>query len=245
MLPFTKTKSMKVSLFVTCLMDWLAPEVAESIVRLLTRLGVEVDFPDGQTCCGQPLFNCGFRREAARVGQHLVSVFAGSEAVVVPSGSCAAMIRHHIPEVLSGKWQAEARALGERTYEFSQFLTEVLGVEDVGARFEAKVTYHDSCHLLRDLGVHDGPRRLLRHVDGLELVELPDADVCCGFGGAFSVRMAPVSNGILTEKVRQVGGTGADYLVASDLSCLLHMRRAAGEVGVKAIHLAEVLAGSS
>ena len=241
--------AVRASLMITCLADVLFPEVGVAIVALLRRLGVAVDFPPGQTCCGLPLFNSGFHREAARVAARTVGVFRNAACVVVPSGSCAWLVRKEYPALLEhhGGPAPGARALAGRTFELSQFLTDVVGLTDVDGHFPGRVTYHDSCHLLRGLGEAAAPRRLLRAVSGLELVELPGADECCGFGGSFSVRLPEVSTAILDRKLESVEATGAGYLVACDPGCLLQMggglsRRCSR---VRPLHLAQVLAGDA
>jgi L-lactate dehydrogenase complex protein LldE len=234
---------------ITCLADMLFPEVGEAMVRLLRRLGVAVDFPAGQTCCGLPLFNSGYHREAARVAARTVEVFRGAEHVVVPSGSCAWMVKREYAGLLAhhGRPAAEARALAERTWELSQFLTRVLQVGEIDAPIQTAVTYHDSCHLLRGLGEAEAPRRLLRGARGVELRELPGADECCGFGGSFSVRMPEVSSAILDRKLADVEATGASCVVACDAGCLMQigggLRRRRSRV--QALHLAQVLAGDA
>ena len=236
----------KASIMITCLGDMLFPEVGVAMVTLLRRLGVTVDFPPGQTCCGPPLFNSGFHRAAARVAARTVSVFEGSEHVVVPSGSCAWLVKQEYPGLLArhGGPTEAARALAARTWELSQFLVEVLGVTDVGSRFQGRVTYHDSCHLLRGLGEAAAPRTLLRGVRGVELQELDGADECCGFGGSFSVRFPEVSAAILGKKIQCVEKSGAGCVVACDAGCLMQMAGALSRAGshVKPLHLAQVLA---
>jgi len=232
---------------ITCLGDMLFPEVGVAMVKVLRRLGVTVDFPQGQTCCGMPLFNSGYHADAAAVAARTVDLFAGAEHVVVPSGSCAWMVKTEYPGLLAhdAGMRTAALALAARTRELSQFVVEVLGVDTVASNFTGTVTYHDSCHLLRGLGESRCPRTLLRGVRGVELVELPGADECCGFGGSFSVRLPEVSAAILDKKLDHVEGTGADCLVACDAGCLMQMggglsRRRSR---VRALHLAQVLAG--
>ena len=239
--------TIKASIMITCLGDVFFPEVGVAMVKVLRGLGVTVDFPEAQTCCGMPLFNSGYRDEAARVAARTVDVFARSEHVVVPSGSCAWMVKEEYPGLLRDDPQraGAARALASRTRELSQFLVEVLGVRSVPSRFRGVVTYHDSCHLLRGLGESRSPRTLLEGVPGVELVELPGSDECCGFGGSFSVRLPEVSSAILDKKLDNVERTGADCLVACDGGCLMQMagglsRRSSR---VRALHLAQVLAG--
>jgi L-lactate dehydrogenase complex protein LldE len=237
----------RASIMITCLGDMFFPEIGVAMVRLLRRLGVEVDFPDGQTCCGMPLFNSGYRHEAVTVAERAVRLFERSEHVVVPSGSCAYMVKMEYPELLGRDpaRRAAAESLAARTRELSQFLVEVLGVTRVESSFRGTVTYHDSCHLLRGLGESRSPRALLQGVPGVQLAELPGADECCGFGGSFSVRLPEVSSAILKKKLDNVEGTGADCLVACDGGCLMQMGGGLTRRGsrVRALHLAQVLAG--
>jgi L-lactate dehydrogenase complex protein LldE len=223
----------RVSLFVTCFNDTLFPQTGRAVVRLLERLGCEVDFPLEQTCCGQMHMNSGYAREGAALARRFGRVFAGAEVVVTPSASCAGMLRHQL-----------ADAEGPRVYELSEFLVDVLRVEDVGAYFPHRVTFHPTCHALRELGVGDRPYRLLRAVRGIELVELPEARECCGFGGTFAVKNAEVSAAMLADKVRGVLDTGAEVVCAADNSCLMHIGGGLSRqrTGVRAMHLAEVLA---
>lgn len=237
----------KASLFVTCLVDQFYPEVGEATVRLLRHLGVEVDFPADQTCCGQVALNGGYRSLAASVARRFVEVFGDSEAVVAPSGSCVATIHAHYGDLLRGypELAEEVASLQARTYELSQYLVDVLGVDGLDVRLPSPVraTYHDCCHALRDLGVAEQPRRLLSSVEGLELAEMKDSTACCGFGGTFAVKFADISTAILREKLRNVEATGADALTAVDASCLMHMGGALRREGsrTRAVHLAELL----
>ena len=266
----TKTRA---SLFATCLVDQLYPEVGVSTVRLLRRLGVEVDFPRDQTCCGQPLFNSGFNAEARKLAVRLLDQFTppptpprqGGEGrtpspstgegedggaaqppyIVVPSGSCASMIRVFYPHLLQDDPQLHrhAQELGGRVYELSQFLVKVLGVSDVGASFQGTVTYHPSCHLLRELGVVDEPRRLIKNVKGARHVEMDQAETCCGFGGTFSIKYPQISGAMLEDKLDDLARTGADALVACDMSCLMHIGGALRRrgTGIRTMHLAQLL----
>lgn len=235
-----------VSLFVTCIVDQLFPKVGMAMAEVLERLGYEIDFPEAQTCCGQPAFNSGFRSEAREVARHFLSVFEGAEYVVAPSGSCASMISHHFADIFQKEPEslAAARALAPRVYEFSTFLTEVAKVEDVGAELHEVVTYHDSCHALRELRIKEGPRRLLRKVRGLELREMDIAEECCGFGGTFSVKFDELSGAMARQKLESVARTGATAIVSIDSSCLMQLRGALSRAGsaVRTMHLAEVLA---
>lgn len=239
---------MNVSLFVTCLVDLFFPEVGEATVQVLRRLGVTVDFPAGQTCCGQPAFNSGYWGEARAAAQHFLDVFENAAGpLVTPSGSCAFMVKHEYPRLFADdvKQHARAVALAERVYELSDFLVNVLGVQDVGARYRGRCTYHASCHLTRGLGVVEPPLHLLRAVEGLECVEMSDADRCCGFGGTFAVKMAEVSSAMVEDKIAAIRETGADTVVACDMGCLMQITGALQRVdpSIRGRHLAQVLAG--
>lgn len=240
-------KPVRASLLITCLVDLFYPEVGVAMVQLLRRLGVVVDFPPNQTCCGLPLFNSGYHREAAGVARRATQLFSASEHVVLPSGSCAWMVKKEYPGLLEEdpSLRGEAEALAERTYELSQFLVKVVGITRVATDFRGKVAYHDSCHLLRGLGESRCPRTLLADLEGVELVELPGADECCGFGGSFSVRLPDVSTAILDKKMANLEKTGAECLVACDAGCLMQIRGGLSRLGspLRALHLAEVLAG--
>jgi L-lactate dehydrogenase complex protein LldE len=239
----------RIALFVTCLADAVFPDVGRAVVTLLERLGHEVVFPPGQTCCGQMHVNTGYRREALPLVRHHVEVFAPYDVVVTPSGSCAGSVRHQHATVARAGGDAGLAAAAEevagRTYELSELLVDVLGVEDVGAYFPHRVTYHPTCHSLRMLRVADKPLRLLRHVRGMTLVELPAADQCCGFGGTFALKNADTSTAMLADKLRHVAGTGAEVLTAGDASCLMHIGGGLSRLrtGTRTLHLAEVRAG--
>jgi L-lactate dehydrogenase complex protein LldE len=226
----------RVSLFVTCFNDTLFPQTGRATVRLLERLGCEVDFPLEQTCCGQMHMNSGYPREGVALARRFARVFEGAEVVVTPSASCAGMLRQQL-----GK---EAGPPAPPVLELTEFLVDRLGVEDVGAHFPHKVTFHPTCHSLRELGVGDRPLRLLRSVSGIEFVELPQSDECCGFGGTFAVKNAEVSSAMLADKLRAVLDTGAEIVCAADNSCLMHIGGALSRqrTGVRSMHLAEVLA---
>src|SRR5436190_343395 len=236
----------RVSLFVTCVVDQLFPNVGMAMAEVLERIGYAIDFPEAQTCCGQPAFNSGFRAEARDVARHFLSVFAESEYVVVPSGSCASMISHHFADIFQKEPEnlAASLALAPKVWEFSSFLTEVAKVEDVGAELHEVVTYHDSCHALRELKIKQGPRRLLRNVRGLELREMDIAEECCGFGGTFSVKFDEVSGAMARTKIDSVVRTGATSVVSIDSSCLMQLRGALSrsDLPIRTMHLAEVLA---
>jgi L-lactate dehydrogenase complex protein LldE len=240
----------RIALFVTCLADTLFPDVGRATVRLLERLGHQVEFPQAQTCCGQMHVNTGYLRDALPLVRRYTEVFAGYEAIVVPSGSCAGSIHHQHPLVArhSGD-EVLARAaeqVAARTYELSQLLVDVLGVEDVGAYYPHRVTYHPTCHSLRLLRVGDRPLRLLRQVAGLDLVELPDAEVCCGFGGTFAIKNPDVSTAMLADKMRGVLATRAEVCTAGDSSCLMHIGGGLSRLraGTMTVHLAEILAAT-
>lgn len=241
---------MKAALFITCLADGMAPDVAKATVRLLRRLGVEVEVPMAQSCCGQAHINTGYPREAYPLVRKQVSAFEGYDYIVSPSGSCTASIRHQHPGVARGQGDEPlalaAENLGKRTYELSEFLIDVLEVEDVGAYFPHRVTYHPTCHSLRLLRVGDRPLRLLRKVQEIDLVELPDAETCCGFGGTFSVKNSAVSSAMLADKTAAIKASGASVCTAGDASCLLHIGGGLSRQNAKAkpLHLAEILAAT-
>lgn len=236
---------MKVSLFITCLADHFYPEVGEAVVHLLRRHGVQVDFPSGQTCCGQPAWNTGHQDDARDLARNYLKTFADSEYIVMPSGSCAGHIRYFYPQMFAAEKALfrEASAIADRTFEFSEFMVKVLGVKDVGARFKARAVFHNNCHMQRELGVLEEPLELLRHVRDLELVENPRPDLCCGFGGAFSVKMPEVSTAMADEKLGTFSPLQPDLLVSCDGGCLMHMGGRAERTGLKirTMHLAELL----
>jgi len=241
---------MRVALFIPCFVDQLFPNVAIAMVTVLRRLNVQVYYPPEQTCCGQPAFNTGYWDEARTLANRHCEIFADADAIVSPSGSCTAMIRNFYPELLGGGTGAHAEhgpivpACVNKTYEFAEFLVKKLGVTDVGAKFPARVTYHDACHALRELRLKDEPRQLLRNVQGLELVEMDEAETCCGFGGTFSVKFPMISYAMDDVKVTSIKKTGAQYVVSGDSSCLMqidgYLRRQ--NLPIKTISLAEVLA---
>jgi L-lactate dehydrogenase complex protein LldE len=238
----------RVSLFITCFNDTLFPQTGRATVELLERLGVTVDFPLGQTCCGQMHFNTGYAQETIPLVRRFVRVFGASEVVVSPSASCVGMVREYYPRVaeLAGdrRLQEEVGVLRPRVLELSELLVDRLGVEDVGAFFPHRVTYHPTCHSLRMLQVGPRPLRLLKAVKGIEVVELPEAGECCGFGGTFAIKNADTSTAMLTDKVRTILDTGAEVCVSADNSCLMHIGGALSRqrAGVRAMHLAEILA---
>ncbi|MEW6720232.1 MAG: (Fe-S)-binding protein [Thermodesulfobacteriota bacterium] len=237
-----------VSLFFTCLADAFAPGVCFATVEVLERFGAQVRVPLSQTCCGQPAFNTGNRKEARAMARKFLRSFPEDGYIVTPSGSCASMVKHGYPVLFRDEPRtlALARAASERIYELSQFLVEVLGVTDPKSSFTGKVTYHDSCHLRRGLGVVDPPRTLLRAIPGVKLVEMEESDRCCGFGGVFSVKHPQVSCRMTEQKIERILATGASYVTAGDLGCLLSIGGMISRHGypVKAVHLAEILAGA-
>jgi L-lactate dehydrogenase complex protein LldE len=236
----------RVSLFVTCIVDQVFPQVGIAITRVLERLGYQVHFPEAQTCCGQPAFNSGYTEEARKIARHFLDVFRDSEFIIVPSGSCTSMISHHFADLFEHEptLLAEAHALESRVWEFSRFLIEVAGVEDVGARFDGVVTYHDSCHALRELHIKAGPRKLLANVRGLTLTEMGAAEECCGFGGTFSIKFPEVSGAMARTKIDSIQKTGASTIVSIDSSCLMQLQGVIDRAGlpIRTLHLAEVLA---
>jgi L-lactate dehydrogenase complex protein LldE len=235
-----------IQLFITCIMDTLYPETGEAVVRVLERAGVQVAVPRGQTCCGQPAFNAGMRGEARRMAEHTIRVFeTAPEPVVIPSGSCASMIRHSYGELFAGDtaWLARVEALAKRTYELTEFLVDELGITDLGARYPAKITYHSSCHLLRELGVNRQPLALLRAVREAEFIELPHTDECCGFGGVFSVEQPEISAAMLQRKIANLDASQAPVVVSCDAGCITNINGALQRLGKtqRAVYIADIL----
>jgi L-lactate dehydrogenase complex protein LldE len=233
-------------LFVTCIVDTLYPETGEAVVRVLEKAGVEVSFPPGQTCCGQPAFNAGLRKQARQMAIQTIQAFEPYPGpVVIPSGSCAAMLRHSYAELFAQDpvWLPKALALARRTYELTEFLVDVLGISDLGARFDHRLTYHSSCHLLRSLGVDHQPKALLAAIQGAEFVELPDTTDCCGFGGVFSVEHPEISTAMLKRKIANIDATGADYIVSCDAGCLTNINGGLHRMHKpqRAVHIADLL----
>jgi L-lactate dehydrogenase complex protein LldE len=241
---------MRIALFATCLVDTLFPDVGKATVRLLSRLGHTVEFPERQTCCGQMHINTGYQREAMPLIRNYVETFAPYDAIVAPSGSCAGAVRHQHGMVARRAGDEDlarrAETVAAHTYELSELLVDVLGVEDVGAEYPHRVTYHPTCHSLRILRVGDRPLRLLRKVRGIDLVELPDGEVCCGFGGTFALKNADVSTAMLSDKMSNVVQTRAEVCTAGDSSCLMHIGGGLSRLrsGVRTVHLAEILAST-
>lgn len=243
----TTLETRKVGLFVTCLVDLFRPAVGFAALKLLKDAGCVVDVPETQTCCGQPAYNSGDQADARALARSVVAAFEGYDYVVVPSGSCGGMIKTHYPALLADdpQFAERAKTLAAKTFELVSFLADVLGVASVSASHSGSVTYHDSCSGLRELGIREQPRLLLKTVTGLELRELPEADVCCGFGGTFCVKYPEISNAIVEKKTAQIAATGAETLLAGDLGCLLNMAGKLKREGraTKTRHVAEVLAG--
>jgi L-lactate dehydrogenase complex protein LldE len=240
----------KVSLFVTCLVDQLWSSVGVSTVEVLRRIGCEVVFDERQTCCGQPAFNTGYRNEARKLAENFIRTFEESDAdaIVSPSGSCTAMV-HHFAELFpdDAEWRRRAQTIASRTHELSSFLVRVLGIEDVGASWSGRLTWHDACHGLRDLNLKAEPRRLISRVRGAEFVDLSNAEACCGFGGTFSVKYPEISLAILDQKIEAIEKSGVNAVVASDASCLMQIGGRLSRQGskVNVMHLAELLASQS
>jgi len=237
----------KVSFFVTCLVDQLFPNVGVSAVKVLRQAGCEVVFDDQQTCCGQPAFNTGYRKEARKFARRFIEIFEGSDAdyIVSPSGSCVAMIKHFhdlFPD--DEKWRERGDAIAAKTHEFTSFIVNVLKLENIDSAFSGRVTWHDACHGLRDLGLKSEPRKLLKNLDGVEFVDLPNADSCCGFGGTFSVKYPEISTAIVDGKLDAIEKSDVDAVVSCDSSCLMQLGGRLSRRGskIKAIHIAEILA---
>jgi L-lactate dehydrogenase complex protein LldE len=243
----TKPSRPRVGLFVTCLVDLYRPTVGFAALRLLQQAGCQVEVPRAQTCCGQPAYNSGDRATAREIAATVLEAFGGFDYVVAPSGSCAGMLRSHLPHLFDGdpNLRARADALGAKTYELVSFLTDVMGLRGVDAAFAGSVTYHDSCSGLRELGVKAQPRALLAGVDGLTLTEMADPELCCGFGGTFCVKYPDISVRMVSDKTRDIAATGAGTLLAGDMGCLLNMAGRLQREGhtVQVRHVAEVLAG--
>ena len=235
-----------VSLFVQCLVDSMYPDVGDAMVSIFDTLRVPVDFPEQQTCCGQPAFNAGYRKEAAAAAKRFLDIFESAEVIVCPSGSCVHMVRHHYPELFKNDpvLFEKAKAVAAKTFEFSQYLVDELGVTTLGAYFPHKVTYHDSCHLTRGLRVDAPPRKLLNSVVGLEFIEMKDSDACCGFGGTFSVNYPEISTAMVDEKIENILACGAEIVTGCDISCLMNIQGRLSRRGeeVKVMHIAEILA---
>lgn len=235
---------MKVALFATCLVDMFQTNVGKATVELLEHLGCEVELPDAQVCCGQPAYNSGYVKESMDAMKKMIEIFQDTQYVVSPSGSCASMFKEY-PHIFQHDpvWKDKAQQLADKTYELTQFIVDVLKVEDVGAQLDAKVTYHTSCHMTRLLGVKEAPIKLLENVENLEYIPLPNAHNCCGFGGTFSVKMGDISKQMVDEKVDCIQETDAEIIIGSDAGCLMNIGGRINRVGkpIKVMHIAEVL----
>jgi L-lactate dehydrogenase complex protein LldE len=236
---------MKVQLFIPCFVDQLYPDTAFNMVKVLEKLGCTVSYNSNQTCCGQPAFNAGFHNECKDVATKFLHDFSGNEYIVSPSASCSGFVRNYYGKIFdNSSVHNEVKGIGKRLFEFSEFLTDVLKVENIGATLEGKATYHDSCAALRECKIKEGPRKLLQQVKGLELVEMNDVETCCGFGGTFAVKFEPISIAMADQKVNHALATGAQYMISTDLSCLMHLDGYIKQKGhnLRTLHLADVLA---
>ena len=236
-----------VTLFVQCLVDGIYPEVGEAMVTIFNKLGISVNCPLDQTCCGQPAFNAGYRKAARVAAKRFIEIFEDAESIVCPSGSCVNMVKNDYGELFKDdpKWFERAIQVGQRTFELSQYIVDILKIDDVGASYDGKVTYHDSCHLLRGLGISEQPRRLIRNIKSAELVEMKDSDRCCGFGGTFSIKYPVISTAMVDDKVHNIIASGADTVTGCDVSCLMNIQGRLSRIGssVKTLHIAQLLAG--
>ena len=236
---------MRVQLFIPCFIDQLYPQTAFSMVKVLEKAGCEVHYNPNQTCCGQPAFNAGFVNECSAVAQKFLNDFSATDYIVAPSASCVGFVRNYYGKIFDNSSQHnQVKDLGKRIYEFSEFLTEVLKIDNYGAALNAKATYHDSCAALRECKIKEGPRKLLSHVKGLELVEMNDVETCCGFGGTFSVKFDDISASMADQKVGNAMATGAEYIISTDLSCLMQIDGyiKGKDLPIKTMHIADVLA---
>lgn len=234
-----------VQLFIPCFVDQLYPETGMNMVKVLEKLGCKVQYNTRQTCCGQPAFNAGYWDDARPVAKKFVEDFSGKEYIVGPSGSCTGFVRNYYDRLLeNSSAHIGSQSVGKRMYEFTEFLAQVLKVEHIGAAFEAKATYHDACGALRECGIKEGPRKLLQNVKGLELVEMKECETCCGFGGTFAVKYEPISIGMAQTKVQSAIATGAQYIISTDVSCLMHLQGYIDHhnLHIRTIHIADVLA---
>ena len=234
-----------VTLFLQCLVDGIYPEVGEAMVAIFRKLDVNLTCPTQQTCCGQPAFNSGYHREARVAAKRFIKIFETAEAIVCPSGSCVTMVRHHYPQLFSNDadWLQRAQDVAAKTFELTEYLVGNLGVDDLGAHYNGVITYHDSCHLLRNLRVKEQPRRLLRKISGAEFVEMNDSDRCCGFGGSFSFKYGDISAAMAEDKVNNIIASGADTVVGCDMGCLMNIQGMLSRKGadIKVMHIAEIL----
>ena len=235
------------TLFIQCLVDGIYPEVGEAVVGIFRKLGVNLTCPTRQTCCGQPAFNSGYQGEARVAAKRFIEIFESAEAIVCPSGSCVTMVRHHYPQLFAddAAWLQRAQDVAAKTFELTEYLVDILGVvDDLGAHYTGVITYHDSCHLLRNLRIKEQPRSLLRKISGAEFVEMNDSDRCCGFGGSFSFKYADISAAMAEDKVSNIIASGADTVVGCDMGCLMNIQGMLSRKGssIKAMHIAQLLA---
>lgn len=238
---------MRISLFIPCLSEHLYPEAAMAMVKVLRHIGAEIDYVDGQTCCGQPAFNTGYAQAIVPIAERFIELFAGKSPIVAPSGSCVAMVRKFYYDLdIRPELHAARDHLAKNLYEFTEFLVDVAGVSEWGGFFPHRVTYHDSCHLNRELGIREQPRRLIRSIGDIEFVEMPQSDLCCGFGGTFSVKFGDLSTAMTARKCRNIEASGAEYCIGADSSCLMNIEGYLRRHGMKAktLHIAELLAES-
>ena len=238
----------KVSLFIQCLVDSMFPGTAEAMIAIFQRLNIAFDYPTEQTCCGQPAFNSGYRKNAAVAAKRFIEIFENDEIIVCPSGSCVHMVRHHYPELFKNdpEMLAKAKAVGKKTFELTQYLVDELHLSNIGSEFNGSVTYHDSCHLTRGLTINAQPRTLLRHINGLEFIEMKDSDTCCGFGGTFAMNYPDISTAMVDDKIENILASGAQVVTGCDISCLMNIQGRLSRRGenVKVMHIAELLAST-
>ncbi|RTZ94945.1 MAG: Fe-S oxidoreductase [Deltaproteobacteria bacterium] len=236
-----------VALFIPCLVDTFAPDVGKAMVQIFEKQGVTLSYPLDQTCCGQPAYNAGYRNEARTAATRFIDIFESADAIVCPSGSCVHMVRHHYLELFADvpRQQKRARAIADKTFEFTEYIVDVLKVTDLGTRYNGQVTYHDSCHLRYGLNISRQPRQLIENVDGCRLVEMEEADRCCGFGGSFSIKYPEISTAMLEDKVNRIVTSGADTVVGCDMGCLLNISGMINRrrLPVKVLHMAQLLSG--
>jgi L-lactate dehydrogenase complex protein LldE len=238
---------MRVQLFMPCFVDQLYPQTGMNMVKILEKLGCEVVYNEHQTCCGQPAYNAGYVGECKSVAQKFINDFKGTDYIVSPSGSCTGFIRSGFEEIMAADTNLQdAKQVASRTFEISEFITQILKVEDLGATFSGKATYHDACGALRECGIKSAPRKLLSHVQGLELIEMKECETCCGFGGTFAVKFEPISVAMAQTKVQSALDTGAQYILSTDVSCLMHIDAyiRKNEIPIKTMHIVDVLVNS-
>lgn len=235
-----------VTLFIQCLIDGLYPEVGEAMVRLFGKLDISVIYPSDQTCCGQPAFNSGYRKQAKIAARRFVNVFEAAQVIVCPSGSCVNMVRNHYPQLFRDDplWLPRVQQIGAKTFELTEYLVDRLGITDLKTRFKGRITYHDSCHLLRGLGVREQPRKLLHNMSNVEFVEMHNSDYCCGFGGAFAFKYPEISTAMLDDKIENIKNSGAEVVVGCDMGCLMNIqgRLSRQGLGIRVMHIVQLLA---